>query len=47
MIDQGLAAARLFFAVALNAVGLAALLAAAWLMPQVLELFVKLAAPAG
>ena len=40
MIDQGIAAAKLLAAVALNAVGLAALLAAAWFMPQVLELFV-------
>lgn len=40
MIDQGIAAAKLFLAVMLNAVGLAALLAAAWLMPRVLELLV-------
>lgn len=47
MIDQGLAAARLFFAVALNAVGLAVLLAAAWFMPQVLDLIVRVAGPVG
>ena len=41
MVNQGIAAARLFLAIALNAVGLLALLAAAWLMPHVLSLFVQ------
>lgn len=45
MFNQGIAAARLLFAVALNAVGLLALLAAAWLMPHVLGLFVRFGLP--
>ena len=40
MIDQGIGVAKLLIAVVLNAVGLAALLAAAWFMPQFLQLFV-------
>lgn len=44
MIDQGIAAAKLFLAVVVNTVGLAALLAAAWLMPRVLELLVGVVA---
>lgn len=41
MFHQGLAAARLLLSVTFNAIGLAALLAAAWLMPQFLELIVR------
>lgn len=40
MIDQGIAAVKLFLAVVVNTVGLAALLVAAWMMPRVLELLV-------
>lgn len=41
MPSKAMTAARKFFAVALNALGLLVLLAAAWLMPQILALIVK------
>lgn len=47
MFDQGIAATKLVFAVVLNTVGLAALLTAAWFIPQVLSLFVGGAGPQG
>lgn len=45
MLHQGLTAARLFFTVALNAMGLLALLAAAWLMPQFLAMILRSGLP--
>lgn len=47
MIDQGIAAAKLLVAVIFNAVGLLALLAGAWFMPQMLQLIVGLGRAAG
>lgn len=41
MIGRGFSAVKIGFSVAFNALGLAALLAAAWLMPYVLELMVR------
>ena len=40
MMEQGIAVAKLVVAVAFNAVGLVALLAGAWLMPQLLQILV-------
>jgi hypothetical protein len=40
MFGRGITAAKIGFTVAFNALGLAALLAAAWLMPYVLEPYV-------
>lgn len=47
MFAQGIAAAKLLLAVALNTVGLAALLVAAWFMPRMLEVLVGIAAAGG
>lgn len=41
MFHQGFATAKLLLSVTFNAIGLVALLAAAWLMPQFLELIVR------
>ena len=43
MIGRGFAALRIGFVVVFNALGLLALLGAAWLMPSMLELLFKVA----
>jgi len=42
MIGRGLTAMKMGFSVAMNALGLVALLGAAWLMPYVLDQMVRI-----
>ena len=43
MIGRGLTALRIGFSVVFNALGLIAILAAAWMMPTMLDLVVRVA----